>query len=69
MDHAEQVLAELKRRPGQTAIELARNIIGPTAVQPEINGVCAKLMKRGLIERKGIGGGNNPYRYYLKPQR
>ena len=65
MDRVERVLAELAKRPGQTAIELARSIVGPDALQPDINWACTKLMKQGAIERRGNGGNGGPYIYFL----
>ena len=63
---AEQLLDILeKARPrGYTAIQLARMVFGPLAQQPQVNSELHKLMRRGLVERRGVGGGNLPFVYH-----
>jgi hypothetical protein len=61
---ADTSLDIIERPGGYSAIELAHIIKGPLAAQPQVNGELHKLTRRGLVERRGIGGGNLPYRYY-----
>jgi hypothetical protein len=55
-------------RAEYTAIRLAHVVIGPLAQQPEINEVLRRLVREGLVERRGIGGGNTPYTYRIVRQ-
>jgi hypothetical protein len=61
---ADALLDIIERHVGYSAIELAHIIKGPLAAQPQVNSELHRLMRRGLVERRGIGGGNLPYRYY-----
>ncbi|CEF49463.1 unnamed protein product [uncultured bacterium] len=61
---AEALLDTIERHGGYSAIELAHIVKGPLAAQPQVNGELHKLMRRGLVERRGVGGGKLPYRYY-----
>lgn len=42
----------IERRPGQTEIELAKIIYGPSGYQQLVNQYCRLLEGRGLVERK-----------------
>ena len=61
---ADALLDTIERHGGYSAIELAHIVKGPLAAQPQVNGELHKLMRRGLVERRGVGGGKLPYRYY-----
>lgn len=51
------------RRPGMTELEIARAVLGPRAVQPQVNPHCRRLVREGRVERHGSGGIANPYVY------
>jgi hypothetical protein len=50
--------------PGRTELELAIAIHGPNGRQPQVNQDCRMLADRAKIERRGLGGAAEPYRYY-----
>jgi hypothetical protein len=60
----DRVLDVLERQGGYAAIQIAHIVIGPNAVQPQVNEVLRRLCREGLAERRGVGGGNLPFRYY-----
>jgi hypothetical protein len=53
------------KSPGRTGGDLAEAIHGRRE-QPLINGDIRLLESRGLIERRGAGGRNDPYRLWPK---
>lgn len=58
-----QILELVKRRPGMTELEIAKELFGGTAVQQNVNADCRLLVTLGLVERKGVGGRGDPYTY------
>ena len=56
----------VKNGPGRTAAQLAEAIFAGNGYQQRVNGDCARLANRGVIERRGAGGPADPYRYYPK---
>ena len=60
---AKAVFELVKQRPGLTELEIAKKIYGPTALQPQVNAVCRKLVTDGLIVRQGRGR-SDPYVYF-----
>jgi hypothetical protein len=62
-DVSQQILDLIKRRPGMTELEIAKAIYGPTALQPQVNAVCRKLIAAGLIMRRGQGR-SDPFIYH-----
>jgi hypothetical protein len=63
---AQRVLELVNRRPGMTELEIAKQIYGPSALQPQVNSVCRKLVDQGRIVRRGRGH-SDPYIYYPAP--
>ena len=61
---ADQLLRLIQIRPGKTEIELAEEIFGPEGYQQRVNSDCHLLIGRGLVERRGMGGPSDPFRYY-----
>jgi len=61
----EKLVALICDRPGLTEKELAKAMHGGGAVQQYVNADCRAVAKEGLIERRGLGGVNDPYRYFL----
>ena len=61
---ADKLLCLIRKHPGNTERELAEKIFGAVAYQQRVNGDCCLLRNRGLVERRGLGGSSDPYRYY-----
>ncbi|MGF1619324.1 MAG: MarR family transcriptional regulator [Rhodomicrobiaceae bacterium] len=56
----------VQKGPGRTEAELAEAIFADRGYQQRVNQDCNLLVNRGLIERRGEGGANDPYRYYAR---
>lgn len=56
----------IEKGPGRTEIELARAIHGDTAYQQQVNQDLRMLVDEGKIKRRGMGGTNDPYRYWRR---
>ena len=50
--------------PGRTEAQLADAIFDKNAYQQRVNEDCRLLVNRGRVERRGIGGADDPYKYY-----
>lgn len=59
-----KILEIVRRRPGMTELEIAKKIYGPSALQPQVNPHCRRLLESGLVERRGSGGVGDPFIYY-----
>jgi hypothetical protein len=59
----ERVEEEIKRNPGQTALEIAQALFGNDGYQQRVNGACLWLWRHGQVRRDGRGGAGDPYRY------
>ncbi len=53
----------VSHQPGLSEPELALAMFGE-CIQQRVNSDCRLLASRGLIERRGIGGPGNPFRYF-----
>lgn len=60
----DQLLRLIQRHSGKTEMELATLIFGPKAYQQRVNSDCHLLISRGLVERRGMGGPSDPFRYF-----
>jgi hypothetical protein len=61
---------EVRRKAGRTEDELAALIFGrDDAYQQRVNSTCRKLLAEGKIVRRGKGGQNDPFTYYMPPLR
>jgi hypothetical protein len=56
----------IEHGPGRTELELAKAIHGEAGVQQNVNQDCEALARTGRVERRGVGGLGQPYRYYPK---
>ena len=54
----------IEKTPGRTEAQLADAVFGDSGYQQRVNGDCRLLESRGIIERRGSGGPNDPYKYY-----
>ncbi len=60
----ERLLDLIEKKPGLTESELAKVLFGPGSYQQRVNGDCRLLISRNLVERKGLGGPSDPFRYH-----
>lgn len=60
---AARIVELVRHRPGMTELEIAKAIYGPSALQPQVNQYCRKLIQAGEIERRGSGGASDPFIY------
>lgn len=57
------ILALVMERPDLTELEIAREVKGDTGYQQQVNQECRMLVAQSLIERSGLGGRGDPFRY------
>jgi hypothetical protein len=62
---SEVLLFLVEKGPGRTERELAEAIYGHGAYQQRVNQDCMLAANRGQVERRGLGGSTDPFRYYL----
>jgi hypothetical protein len=68
MTVADDILAEVKRKPGLTEGDLAAIIFGrKNAYQQRVNSTCRRLVTERKVVRMGNGGAGDPFRYHLPP--
>ena len=60
----ENVEALIARKPGLTAPEIARSLFGAEAIQQQVNPSLLGLAGEGRLERRGLGGSVDPFRYF-----
>ena len=60
----DDLMFQIRKWPGRTEAELARNIFGQSGYQQRVNSDCKLLVSQKLIARRGFGGPSDPYRYY-----
>ena len=60
----DRLLRLIQKHPGKTEMELAKALFGPRTYQQRVNSDCHLLINRGLVERRGMGGLSDPFRYY-----
>lgn len=58
------IRALVLKGPGRTERQLARAIYGERGYQQLVNSDCELLVRRGQLERRGVGGVFDPFRYY-----
>jgi len=62
----DDILREVRIKEGRTEDELAALIFGrDQAYQQRVNPACRQLVAEGTVIRKGNGGPNDPYTYWL----
>lgn len=60
----------VRREPGLTATELARNLFGNDGYHSRLIAECRALIYAGWIERRDSGGPGDPFRYFQsRPRR
>jgi hypothetical protein len=70
MTIAEDILAEVRRKPGLTESDLAAIIFGrKNAYQQRVNQDCRMLVAQGKLVREGKGGVADPFTYRFPPIR
>ena len=63
---ADDIINELRKRPGLTATEIAVNLFGLRYPYYEhVYRECRRLIKAGHLERRGKGGRLDPFTYHL----
>jgi hypothetical protein len=63
---ADDIVNEVRKRPGQTALEITVNIFGRRHPHKQrVNEQCLRLVEAGRLERRGKGGSVDPFTYYL----
>ena len=60
----EEVEALVNRTPGLTEPEISEALLGSGSRQQRVNPSCRELSQLGRIERRGLGGPGEPFRYY-----
>ena len=65
---ADVLLFLVENGPDRTAAELAVAVFGHKAYQQRVNQDCARLAGAGEIERRGIGGHGDLFKYHPVPQ-
>ena len=61
---ADALLFLIENGPGRTESELAEAIFGREGYQQRVNGDCNLLVNRKQVERRGVGGPADRYRYH-----
>ncbi len=64
MPLAENIELLVRRRPGLTEVELARELFGNRAYQQRVNSTCRRLIRQGRVIRLGDGGPGSPFTYH-----
>jgi hypothetical protein len=62
---ADDIMNEVRKRSGLTAMEIAVNIFGRRQYYKPVYQECRRLVEAGRLERRGKGGPVDPFTYYL----
>lgn len=65
MTVADDVLTLVRRKPGLSEAEIAEALFKDDPYQQRVNSTCRRLLKAGSVQRRGLGGKSDPFRYYL----
>jgi hypothetical protein len=65
MTLADDIISELHKRSGLTAMEIAVNIFGRRQYYRKVYQECRRLVDAGNLERRGKGVQVDPFTYYL----
>jgi hypothetical protein len=60
----EDVERIIRTAPGLTATQIARKLYGSNGYGERVRALCQALHKLGRIERIGMGGPGEPFRFY-----
>jgi predicted transcriptional regulator len=66
MELADRIVDLIARKPGLTERQMAIELYGDKGVQQQVNSTCRKLLKEGLVQRVGLGGGRQPFTYKIR---
>lgn len=66
MTVADDILDLVHRKPGLTEAELAQALFGGSAYQQRVNSTCRRLVKAKAVQRSGLGGRSDPFRYHSR---
>jgi hypothetical protein len=61
----DDIINELRKRSGLTAMEIAVNIFGRRQYYRKVYQECRRLVDAGDLERRGKGAQVDPFTYYL----
>jgi hypothetical protein len=64
MTVADDILDEVHRKSGLTAVEIAVRVYGRRSYQPKVIQNCRRLVEAGHLERHGKGGVSDPFTYH-----
>lgn len=65
MTVADDIEDLVRRRPGCTEAEMAAQLFPDDAYEQRVNSTCRRLVKEGRLQRQGLGGNGDPFRYYF----
>jgi hypothetical protein len=65
MTVADDVLDEVHRESGLTAVEITIRVYGRRANLQTVNKNCRDLVEAGLLKRRGKGRAGHPFTYHL----
>ena len=66
MTLADDIINELRQNPGLTVAEITLNIFGRRyPYKQKVSKECRRLVKGGRLERRGNGGQDDPFTYFL----
>jgi hypothetical protein len=65
MTLADDIMNELRKRPGLTAMEIAVNIFGRRQYYRKVYQECQRLVYAGRLVRRGKGRQDDPFTYCL----
>lgn len=64
MTVSDDIVRLVARRPGLTESQIARELFGKNAPQRRVNASCRRLVRQGLLRRRGHGGLKEPFTYH-----
>jgi hypothetical protein len=65
MTLGDDIIDELRKRSGLTAMEIAVNIFGRRQYYRKVYQECRRLVDAGRLVRRGKGRQDDPFTYYL----
>jgi hypothetical protein len=65
MTLGDDIIDELRKRSGLTAMEITVNIFGRRSRYNAVHRTCRGLVDAGHLIKRGEGGQDDPFTYYL----
>jgi hypothetical protein len=66
MSITDDIMNLVRQNPGLTVAEIALNIFGRrNPYKGKVSKECRRLVEAGRLERRGNGGQDDPFTYYL----